>query len=152
MEKALNDNDQPTSAADSEEAAKIRDYLQGMPRFNIAALCLPPIWGPAQGIWITILWYPVWMMADNCFYTAWSAPSVLSIVAAVIVFVLLTAATFAFAYLTPHYSAQRAIQKGKTKEQFQKNQRIWAIASVIAAVIMIAFATYYNLYVRVPLS
>lgn len=148
-EMTMDKNVQQGSAADAEQ---IRDYLKGMPRFNIAALCLPPIWGPAQGLWITILWYPAWMMADNCFYTAIFSPSTLSVIVGVLVFVLLVAATFAFAYFTQPYAAHRAIGKGKTKEEFQKNQRIWAIASVIAGVLMIAFATYYNLCIRVPLS
>lgn len=132
--------------------AKIRDYIAGMPKFNIGALCLPPIWGPGHGLLITILWYPVWMMADNCFYTAYSAPSVLSHIAAAAAFVILTVSTFLFAYRMQPYAAHRAIEKGKTKEQFQRAEKIWSIVSIIAGVIMIVFATYYNLVLRVPLS
>ena len=41
------------------------DYLEGTPWLNIGALLMPPIWGPAKGIWVTILWYPLWVFADN---------------------------------------------------------------------------------------
>ena len=46
-----------------EQIAQEEKFLEGIPRLNIGALFLPPIWGPAHGIWITILWYPVWLFA-----------------------------------------------------------------------------------------
>ena len=53
-----------------EQIAQEEKFLKGIPRVNVGALFLPPIWGPAHGIWITILWYPIWLFADTTFYAA----------------------------------------------------------------------------------
>lgn len=134
------------------EVEKVSEYLEGLPKLSIGALFLPPIWGCAQGIWATILWYPLWVLADNVFFAWYSLHSVLATVIGVVVLVGLTAGTVLFARVSAPYAALRALRKGKTKEQFQRSERIWAVASVVAGVAMIAFATYYNLCVRAPLG
>ncbi|MEG0459959.1 MAG: viscotoxin-A3, partial [Gordonibacter sp.] len=55
-----------------EQIANEERFLEGIPRLNIGALFLPPIWGPAHGFWASILFYPVWLFADNTFYAAWT--------------------------------------------------------------------------------
>jgi hypothetical protein len=42
--------------------------------------------------------------------------------------------------------------KGKTKEEFQRNEKIWAVASIVIGLVFIVFATYYNLNIRTPLT
>lgn len=122
--------------------------MKGLPFLNIGALFLPPIWGAAHGMWATILWYPLWLVADNVMYGAYANPTPLSIALAALVFVGLTAATVAFARVAQPFAAHRAIDSGKTKEQYLKTERAWAVGCVIAGVILIAFATYYNLVIR----
>lgn len=51
--------------------------LEGLPPLNLGALFMPPIWGPAHGIWITILYYPAWLLIDNLFYGVYEIPSLL---------------------------------------------------------------------------
>ena len=34
-----------------EQIAREEKFLEGIPRLNIGALFLPPIWGPAHGMW-----------------------------------------------------------------------------------------------------
>ena len=63
--------------------------MKGLPPINLGALFMPPIWGPANGIWITILYYPLWLFADNLFYASFTDPSPLSVVFSIIVAVLL---------------------------------------------------------------
>ena len=127
-----------------EEIAREEKFLEGVPRVNIGALFLPPIWGPAPGMWAAILFYPIWLFADNTFYAAFATPSTLSIVFAVIVFVLLTAATVAFSVVAAH----RAAKHGVSREKYLSRERIWAVVSVIVGCVMIAAATYYNLAIR----
>ncbi len=131
-----------------EEIAREEEFLRGVPRLNIGALFLPPIWGPAHGFWATILFYPLWLFADNTFYAAYSAPGALSIVFAVIVFALLTAATVIFAIVSQPMAAHRAAERGVSKEKYLARQRVWAVVCVIVGVIMIAAATYYNIVIR----
>lgn len=133
------------------ESFLIAEYLTGMPRVSIGALVMPPIWGPAQGIWATILWYPLWVFADNCLFAWWSTGSTLATVTGVLSLVILIGITVAFAVLSTPYSALRAIQKGKTKEEYQRSERIWAIVSILLGIAFIAFATFYNLTIRPPL-
>ena len=131
-----------------EEIAREKKFLEGVPRVNIGALFLPPIWGPAHGMWAAILFYPIWLFADNTFYAAFSTPSELSIVFAVIVFLLLTAATVVFSIVSQPFAAHRAAERGVSRAKYLSRQRIWAVVSVIVGCVMIAAATYYNLVIR----
>jgi len=46
------------------------EFMRGLPRFNVAAFLLPPIWGPAHGFWVTILYYPIWLFVDNLYHAS----------------------------------------------------------------------------------
>ena len=131
-----------------EQIAQEEEFLRGIPRINIGALFLPPIWGPAHGIWAAILYYPIWLFADNTFYAAVTQRTVPSIVFAVIVFATLLAVTVAFSLIGQPVAAHRAASKGVSKEDYLRRERIWTIVSVIVGVAMIAAATYYNLVIR----
>lgn len=131
-----------------EEIAREKKFLKGVPRVNIGALFLPPIWGPAHGMWAAILFYPIWLFADNTFYAAFATPSELSIVFAVIVFLLLAAATVVFSIVSQPFAAHRAAERGVSRAKYLSRQRIWAVVSVIVGCVMIAAATYYNLVIR----
>lgn len=122
--------------------------LKGLPPLNLGALFMPPIWGPGHGIWITILYYPVWLFADNLFYGAYSNPQPLTVVLAIIAAVILAAVTIVFARASQVYGLRRDLSLGRTKEQYRKRQRIWAIAMGALALLMIVGATYYNLVIR----
>ncbi len=135
-----------------EDVAKVLAYSKGLPRINIGAFMLPPIWGPAHGNWITILWYPIWLFADNTFYGAYSNPTTLSIIIAVVVAVSLAVATFIYALVGQSTAAQRAMDSDTPQEVFVKHERIWAVCSVIGGIILLAAATYYNLMIRPTLG
>lgn len=130
------------------EIAEERKFLQGIPRVNIGALVLPPIWGPAHGFWITILFYPLWLIADNVFYAAWSERTPLALAVAAVVFLIALAVTVAFSIISQPYAAHRAAERGKSKEEYLKTERVWAVVSLIIGALMIAFASYYNLAIR----
>ena len=68
----------------------------------------------------------------------------LSIVAALV----LAFVTVVFARAGQGYACQRALSMGKTKEQYLRSQKKWAVAMVLLAVVMIVAATYYNLVIR----
>lgn len=131
-----------------EDVQRENAFMEGIPRFNWGAFLMPPIWGPAHGMWLTILYYPIWVLADNCLYAAFSTPSGLSITLAVLVVLTLAAATVLFGILAQPRAAHRAIDAGKTKAQYLRSQRIWAWVSAAIAVVFLALATYYNLVLR----
>ncbi len=125
-----------------------RAFLEGVPRVNIAAFLMPPIWGPANGIWVTILYYPLWLIADNCFVNAVVAQTPLAIAFAVIVAVLLLLMTMAFSIISQPFALHRAMDLGVSKETYLRRQRIWALAMAIVALLAVIAATYYNLCIN----
>ncbi|NHM15990.1 viscotoxin-A3 [Eggerthellaceae bacterium zg-887] len=133
-----------------EQIAREEEFLKGLPRVNLGALFMPPVWGAAHGFWVTLLFYPVWLLADNCFFAAYCNPSVLSIGVAVLVFVSLLVVTVVFAIVSQPIAAHRAENAGVSRERYLKRQRAWAVACIVAGLVMIAAATYYNLAFRPP--
>lgn len=135
-----------------EQIAREEEFLSGIPLLNIGAFFLPPIWGPAHGMWATILFYPIWLFADNMFYAAYAERSLLAIVVAVVVGLVLAVLTLVFARLGQPFAAHRAASRGMDKEEYLKRERIWAVVCVVVGCIMLAAATYYNLAIRPTLG
>lgn len=123
-------------------------FMKGIPRFNVGAFFMPAIWGPAHGIWAAIVFYPLWLVADNTFYAAFSQRTALSIAIAAIVFVVMVGITVAFALIGQPIAAHRAASRGKTKEEYLASQRVWTVVCIVIGLIAIAAATYYNLVIR----
>lgn len=122
--------------------------MKGVPRFNIGAFLLPPVWGPAHGIWAAILFYPLWLVADNVFYAAFAERTPLAIVLAVLVFAGLAVLTAAFAILGQPYAMHRAIARGQSRDTYLRHQKWWAIGCAVGGALLIMFATIYNLNIR----
>ncbi len=139
-------------AQDDKQTLDRQTLLEGIPSLNLGALLMPPIWGPAHGIWITILYYPVLLFADNLIYSAYENPQPLSIVLSIVTIAILVGVTVVFARASQGYAYQRSLERGMTKEAYLKRQRIWAIVSAIILVVMVCAATYYNLCIRPTLG
>lgn len=123
-------------------------FLKGLPRINWGAFFMPGIWGPAHGFWVSLLFYPLWLLADNLLYGAYIDPQPLSIILAVIVLVLTIAATIVFTLVSQPFAAHRAEDRGISRKQYLKRERIWALICFILAIAVLVWATYYNLYIR----
>ena len=131
-----------------EQIAEEEKFLKGLPRVNLGALLMPGIWGPAHGMWVAILFYPLWVFVDNIIFNAYLNPEPIAIALAVIVGAAMIAFSVAFAIVSQPFAAHRAENRGVSRETYLKRQRIWAIVSFVLAVIAIAWATYYNLEIR----
>lgn len=132
-------------------AEQIRDekkFMTGIPRINIGALVLAPVWGPGHGIWATILLYPLWLFVDNAIYAAFTEQTVLSIVVGVILAVCMIAGMVAFSIVSQPYAAHKAAEKGLSREEYLKRERVWAVVCIVLGVAAVAWATYYNLQIR----
>lgn len=128
-----------------EQVKREEAFMKGLPRVNVGALLMPPIWGPAHGFWVTILFYPAWLIADNVFYAAFAEPTPLAIIIAVSTFIILLGVTVAFSVVAQPLAAHRAQDRGMSREAYLARQRIWAVASGIIGIVMIALATWYNI-------
>lgn len=102
-----------------EQIACEEKFLEDVPRWNIGALFLPPVWGPAHGFWATILFYPLWLVADNLFYAAYSERTPLAIAFAVIIGLVLVAVTFLFSRLSQPFAGASC----GSSRRFQGNVR-----------------------------
>ena len=127
-------------------------FLQGVPRVNIGALFMPPIWGAAHGMWATIIFYPLWIVADTCFVNAIAFHTPVAIALGILVFAMLTAGNSGVFRRLAAVRASSRFEQGITKETYLKRQKIWAVASVVVGLIAIALATYYNLFMNPKLA
>lgn len=131
-----------------EQIAQEERFLKGLPRMNWGALLMPGIWGPAHGFWISLLFYPLWLVADNLIFAAYASPSAGSIAVAAAVGAATIGFTVAFALVSQPIAAHRAEEAGVSRQQYLKRQRIWAVICFVLAVAAVAWATYYNINIR----
>lgn len=136
------------AAITDEEYSREDEFLKGLPRLNVGALFMPAVWGPAHGFWITILYYPAWLLADNLIYGTCLNPTLLGIVLSISVALILAAITVAFAIVSQPLAAHRAEDRGVTRTQYLHREKIWAVVCIVIAIIFIALATVYNLGFR----
>ena len=148
MSKTANDS----TPEQSKEVPIEEISLEGLLPVNLGAMLMPPIWGPAHGIWITILYYPAWLLIDNLLYGAYTNPSPLTVILAIIAALILAGVTIIFARASQVYALRRDLSRGKTKEQYKKRQVIWSITMGVLAAVMLGAATYYNLVIRPTLG
>ncbi|NTU88531.1 MAG: viscotoxin-A3 [Actinobacteria bacterium] len=115
-----------------------------IPGFSIGAFMMPPIWGPAHGQWATIFFYPLWVFADSIFMSAYKNGGWV-ILGAVVIFIAMFVLTFLYAK-TAQKPAYYRVREKYTPEQYAKRERVWAVAMTIIGIFVVAFATYYNLF------
>lgn len=131
-----------------EQIAEEEKFLRGLPRVNMGALLLAPVWGPAHGMWPAFLFFVAWLFVDNAIWAASVQPTVMNVVLATVMLVGLVAATVVFAIVAQPFAAHRAEAMGVDRATYLRRQRAWAVAGAVAAVAVVAFATWYNLDVR----
>ena len=131
-----------------EQIAEEEKFLRGLPRVNMGALLLAPVWGPAHGMWPAFLFFVAWLFVDNAIWAASVQPTVMNVVFATVMLVGLVAATVVFAIVAQPFAAHRAEAMGVDRATYLRRQRVWAVAGAVAAVAVVAFATWYNLDVR----
>ena len=131
-----------------EQIAEEEKFLRGLPRVNVGALLLAPVWGPAHGMWPAFLFFVAWLFVDNAIWAASVQPTVMNVVLATVMLVGLVAATVVFAIVAQPFAAHRAEAMGVDRATYLRRQRAWAVAGAVAAVAVVAFATWYNLAMR----
>lgn len=131
-----------------EQIAAEEQFLKGLPRVNLGALFLAPVWGPAHGMWAAFLFFVAWLFVDNVIYAATIETTVLNVVLAVLMTVALVGGTLVFAIVSQPFAAHRAEALGESRADYLRRQRVWAVVSIIVAVIVVALASYYNLEIR----
>lgn len=132
----------------NEDIAREEEFLADVPFLNWGALFMAPIWGAAHGDWPCILFYPLWIFVDNLLFNAWLEPTAISVTLAVITALITAVIMVGYARISSPRSAHRAADRGDTLEHYLKVQKRWAVAMGLIALVMLVFATYYNLTIR----
>lgn len=144
----MDDKERAVAGLTDEQIAEEEKFLRGLPRVNVGALLLAPVWGPAHGMWPAFLFFVAWLFVDNAIWAASVQPTAMNVVLAAIMLVGLVAATVVFAIVAQPFAAHRAEAMGVDRATYLRRQRAWAVAGAVAAVAVVAFATWYNLDMR----
>lgn len=131
-----------------DKAGYIKIDLSKLPRINWGALFMPAVWGPGHAQWLTILFYPIWIFADNCFVSAIEHGGIF-IFLSVLVFIGTVAVTVMYAR-TAGQKAYLRVAHRMSMEQYLKRERVWTAVSILIAAVFLAFATWYNLIIVLP--
>jgi hypothetical protein len=118
--------------------------VPSLPRFNVAAFLIPPVWGPAHGQWAGAVFLPIWLFLDSIIASA-SAGPVAAAVATVAIF-----ATLGFQAIFARRAngmAYRRVWEDTSIDRFLRVQRIWAYAAVPAVLLMIGWAVWFRLVI-----
>ena len=139
---------QRRAALTDEQIAEEEKFLEGLFPVNIGALFMPGIWGPAHGFWACILFYPLYLFADNLFYNAWVSKEPWMVALAVIAGIVLLVVHIGFGRVSQPLAAHKADNAGVSRATYIKRERIWAVISIVLAIAALAWATYFNIVIR----
>jgi hypothetical protein len=120
------------------------DAVPVLPRFNLAAFLIPPIWGPAHGSWAGAIFLPIWLFADSAIVAAVRRGGVGLYLAAA--FVVL--GTLGFEYFFARRAngiAFRRVMGTMSLEEFNKRQRTWALISLPIAAALVGWGMYFDI-------
>ena len=120
--------------------------LYHIPAFNWGAFLMPPIWGAGHGQVFAVVLYPVWIMVDNLVWAELHGQGSPALAAIALIGTL--AFMFFYARTANHVGYMRVITS-KSPEEYAAGERRWAVAMGVLAAAMVAFATWYNLTVRI---
>ena len=117
-----------------------------IPEFNWGAFLMPPIWGAGHGQVFAVVLYPAWLMVDNLLWAALHGRGNMALAIAA----LLGTLAFMFFYArTANYVGYMRVITTKSPEEYTAGERKWTVAMGLLAAAMVAFATWYNLTMRV---
>jgi hypothetical protein len=118
------------------------DPLPCLPRFNLAAFLVPPVWGPANHQWVGAVFLPMWLFADSMVASAVERGPVLN--AAALLVVVGTIGAQAWFAKRANGLAWRRVADRVSVEEFARRQRMWAVASVPLFLVIVGWAAYYR--------
>jgi len=119
------------------------DAVPELPRFNLAAFLIPPIWGPAHGQWAGAVFLPVWLFADGAIRSAGEGGIALT---GALIVALGTVAAQAWFATHANGLAWRRVADTVDVDTFVARQRRWAWASVPVAAALLGWAIWFDLF------
>ncbi|NTW28481.1 MAG: hypothetical protein HGA39_03855 [Coriobacteriia bacterium] len=124
--------------------------VPSLPRFNLAAFLIPPIWGPAHGEWTGVIFLPIWLFMDSVIASAEGGGPLRLITASIVVLITL-AFQFWFGRRGNGLAFRRVCDRVRI-DDFVKRQRIWAAVAVPAFALLLGWAFYFHLVLEPTLT
>lgn len=115
-----------------------------LPRFNLAAFLIPPIWGPGHGLWVGAIFLPIWLFADSVIVSAASRGGIGLWIGASLVIVATLGFEYFFARRANGVAFRRVMHK-VSAEEFVRRQRQWALVAIPIAIALIGWGLYFDL-------
>ena len=131
-----------------------------LPRFNLAAFLMPPVWGVGHGSWVGALVLPLWLFTDSAFqaayfqggdygarttFTLWLFPTLMALVT----FALMLWYGFRGWGLAWRRKFEGG-EQGVTFEQFLKSEQRWIWVSLPMLLAAVALGVYFWVAVLIP--
>lgn len=137
-------NGHPAEAVTGHVVLGDDDALPQLPRFNLAAFLIPPVWGPAHGLWAGAIFLPMWLFADSILRTVGGGMP--GAVGGAVVIGVTLAMMWWFARRANGLAWRRVCDRVGVGE-YARRERVWAIVSVPVAALLIGMALYFDLVV-----
>lgn len=122
------------------------ELVPRLPRFNVGAMLVPPLWGPAHGLWAGAMFLPVWLFADSAVAVA-IEPGGTGAVAGAVAIVSLTLVAQLWFAKRANGLAWRRVSHRVSVEEFSARERAWALALAPLGAALLAWAVYYRLVI-----
>lgn len=119
--------------------------VPALPRFSVGAFLMPPVWGPAHGLWAGVIFLPLWVFADGAVASALERGGLATAGAVAIVTLTIVAQAW-FAKRGPGLAWRRVCDRVSVAA-FARSERWWAIAMVPVALLVFGWAAYYRFVV-----
>lgn len=115
-----------------------------LPRFNLAAFLVPPVWGPGHGQWAGAVFLPMWLFMDS---VVASAEGRGGLVAGAVAVVAVTFGMQAWFASRANGLAWRRIAERVSVEQYLRRERVWLAVCVPLAFLIYGWGLYYRLVI-----
>ncbi len=120
------------------------EQVPHLPRFNLAAFLVPPVWGPGHGQWAGAVFLPMWLFMDSVVASAEGRGGLAVGAAAVVAITFGMQAWFAS---RANGLAWRRIADRVSVEEYLRRERIWLAVCVPLAVLIYGWGLYYRLVI-----
>ncbi len=114
-----------------------------LPRFNLAAFLVPPVWGPFHGQWIGVIFLPIWLFADSVIASSMGRGAAAA--AGGVFLVAATLAAQAFFAKRANGVAWRSVADRVSVPAYVRRERVWALVSIPLAAVLLGGGVYYRL-------
>lgn len=120
------------------------DPVPTLPRFNLGAFLIPPVWGPAHRVWAGAIFLPIWLFADSVLVSAARHGGVGQWIGAALVLLATIGFEYFFARRANGVAFRRVMHK-MPAEEFARRERMWGYVAIPCAIALIGWGVYFDL-------